>query len=326
VNARSDHVRVVRNTAADAVTVYPVAKASLTAGDDGAAVTTANMVAAAGELDDKDEYAFSMLVDTFMTVGFQKELDRIAAARQDAIALLSVPEISHDTDDAIRFRVVDLNLNSNRSALFHNDSELVDPYNGGTVFIPAAAMAAARIAASDRVANAAYSPAGFRRGLANTSLRLRRKLKPTDRDRLAASQVNYFASDAAWGIALRESYTLQSAYSALSFIPVRRTLDIAEQSVERALRPFLQEPNDGDITRVQMVSLVEDIYRLMRAARMIRRFRVIDATRDVDVGAGNVRIFSILEPLLPAVRIEHTTFITRQGEAAFSAAVESVAG
>jgi hypothetical protein len=196
--------------------------------------------------------------------------------------------------------------------LFNNDHQIKDPYNDVLVYVPPAGVAAAALAYTDRVANASFSPAGFRRGVAPDTIRLRHTYNKTDRDMMAEAQVNYSTTERGYGAVLREAYTLQADYSSLSFISVRRIIDIAEENTERALRIYLQEPND-DMTALQLASQLRDYYQLMVDARMIKRFEVTTKTSDADIQLGNRRVYTIIEPLLPTVRIHHTTIISKQG-------------
>ena len=139
---------------------------------------------------------------------------------------------------------------------------------------------------------------------------------------MAWNNVNYFTTERGAGFVLREAYTLQSAYSALSHISVRRVLDIIEQSTERSLKFYLQEPND-DILVIRMMANLRRFYATLTQRRMIKSAEVISNTPPNEVDLGNLQIYSLIVPLLPAVRIRHTVVPTRQG-VSFDAVAEQL--
>ena len=330
VNNSSKYIRVESNIdprdSTVAPTVYSVPQFELDAGAPGGNIAASDLISAIEEFRDKDSYPAAVFLDGgyrgSSMVSYHKRIQTICDARGDAIGFTSVPPEDQKAQDAIAFRAITQNINSNRMALFCNDHERLDEYSGETLFVPSSAVAAARLAYTDRVANPAYSIAGFRRGVAGETLKLREKYSDSERDQMAWNNVNYFTTERGAGFVLREAYTLQSAYSALSHISVRRVLDIIEQSTERSLKFYLQEPND-DILVIRMMANLRRFYATLTQRRMIKSAEVISNTPPNEVDLGNLQIYSLIVPLLPAVRIRHTVVPTRQG-VSFDAVAEQL--
>lgn len=326
INDNSNYIRVVSNVAnlsAGVPVIYSVQATLLDTGDAGTGVTEGDMILALAPFEDREAYTGSIVMDGgYTTIGFQKAALKLAEDRRWTLCTLSVPENAQGATESIDYRALELNINSSRAALFTNDTYLLDPYTNKEIAIPASADAAGRMAFTDRVSHQGYSPAGYRRGLVTNRTRVRERYSNSEKDRMAAAQVNYFDSERSYGIVLKEAYTMQANLSARSHIAVRRILDVGELATHEALKIFLQEPND-EITEAQIIAILQDFYDLMVAQRRIKRASVVSKTTDADVGLGNRNIFTLIEPLIPTIRIRHTTVITQQG-ASFSDVIEQV--
>ena len=325
INGNSRYINVVSNHAANTVTptLYSLDPQAFPEGDSGTTPTQSDFIAAADIFEDREAYPASIWMDGGQTtVAFQRQIQSVISRRRWTMFTLSTPENQQTATESIDYRTLQLNINDNNGALFNNDCFVYDPFSDMEVAIPASADAAGLLAFTDRIANASFSPAGYRRGLVLNRLRCRHRFSNAEKDRMSSAQVNYFESERAFGILLKEAYTLQSDLSALSFIAVRRIINIAEESTHRALKIFLHEPND-EISEAQIVALLRDFYELMVDARMIRRFNVYAETGSADIAMGNRNVFTLIEPLIPIIRIRHTTVITRQG-ANFSEVIEQV--
>lgn len=315
INNQSKLIRVTSNgkLLSEVPVIYSLPAFYLTEGSSGSAISDGNIILALAKFEDAEQYPASLVLDCGYTqVTVQKAIASLVESRKWMMGLFSVPSNQQGASESVNYRAITLGLNSNRCALFNNDHLIKDPYNDIQTYVPPAGVAAAALAYTDRIANAAFSPAGFRRGVAPDTIKLRHTFNKTERDMMASAQVNYFTSERGYGAVLREAYTLQTDYSSLSYIAVRRILDIAEENSERALRIYLQEPND-EMTALQLASQLRDYYQLMVDGRMIKRFEVTTKTSNADIQLGNRRVYTIIEPLLPAVRIHHTTIISKQG-------------
>ena len=322
VNSQSQYIRVKkddrREDGSDSPALWPTIthfpQTALGAGTDGGRPSSNDLIREAKIFEDKVAYPASIFLDGgHRLVDWQKELDRICHKRQDATCHVAVPATKQRAVNAVNYRVQELNANSNRMALYTNDHQVRDPHSGKLIYSSASSVAAARLAFTDRTRNAGFSHAGFKRGVPTDTLRLREQYTDDEMDLMALNRVNYFAMEPGFGFPLKESYTQQSLFSSLSFVPVRRVLDIIEQSSQRALRAYLQDPND-DLSADQIVANVTRLLRVMARRRMIFPGYVVHSdTPPEEVQLGNLELITVLKPRLPIVRIRHTVIIANQG-------------
>ena len=318
VNSQSSLIRVRRmgglsGPGLDSIVVRNMAKRLLEAGTDGEAINSSDLEREIQIFKDKVAYPASLFLDGDLRLpAWQKAIDVVCHARQDATCHVCVPRGKQKAVAAVNYRVRELNANSNRMGLYVNDHMVSDPYSGKKRYSSASSVGAARIAFTDRTRNAGFSHAGFKRGTPRGTLALREKYTDAERDLLALNRVNYFTTEPGFGFPLRESYTQQSLFSSLSFLSVRRVLDIIEQSSQRALRAYLQDPND-DITAGQVVANVVRLLRVMARRRMIFPDYIVDSdTPPEEVQLGNLELITVLKPRLPIIRIRHTVVIANQ--------------
>jgi phage tail sheath protein FI len=294
--------------------VTSVAKTSLTGAADGSAVTNSQINLGWELFRDPTECSVNILINGgYSASTVHVAIDNIAAARQDAIAILDMPSDQQTAPAAMSYRQT-LGLNSNYSAIYTPDLLVQDNYNGVTIYVPPAGHIAAIYARTDRVAEPWYAPAGLSRG-ALSVLGVRNVYTQGERDLLQASQINYVRQFPAQGYAVMEAYTLQTNSSALSFIPVRRMLNVIETAVGRALLFKLWEPND-DFVRRQIVGMVSEYLTTIQQRRGLNKFSVVaDSSNNgpSSVGQGTLNIDVYLEPTLPVARIKLQMVVTRSG-------------
>ena len=316
VNSQSKLVRVKSGASAltlGDIVVRNMSKTVLSAGVDANDIDSADLEREVALFQDKVAYPASLFLDGGLrSPAWQKALDVVCHARQDSTCHTAVPASKQKAVDAVNYRIRTLNANSNRMGLYVNDHLVSDPYSGKKRYASASSVGAARIAFTDRTRNAGFSHAGFKRGVPRDTLALRERYTDAERDLMALNRVNYFTTEPGFGFPLRESYTQQSLFSSLSFMSVRRVLDIIEQSSQRALRAYLQDPND-DITAGQIVANVVRLLRVMSRRRMIfPDFIVHSDTPPEEVQLGNLELITVLKPRLPIIRIRHTVVIANQ--------------
>jgi phage tail sheath protein FI len=144
---------------------------------------------------------------------------------------------------------------------------------------------------------------------------VRYKYNKGDRDLLQQNQINYVRFFPGQGIAVFEARTMQAKQSALSFVNVRRMLDVVEKAISRSVLYDLFEPND-DITRRQIVEKVRRYLSYIQAARGIKAFEVVCDIRNNPpyiTAQGQLNLDVYITPILPVEKIQLTAVITRQG-------------
>lgn len=316
INSFSSHIRVI-NRAKNFTTlpfITSVSKTALTGAADGAAVTASNIITGWQLFKDKTTSTVNILINGgYASAAVHIAIEDIASYRMDAVAVLDMPSDQQTAADAVSYRQT-LGLNSNYAALYTPDLYIQDSFNGQAMYLPPAGHMAAIYARTDRVAEPWYAPAGLNRGVLNV-LGVREIYNAGDRDLLQASQVNYVRKFPAQGYAVMEAYTLQTKMSALSFIPVRRMLNVIETAVARAMLFKLWEPND-DFVRRQIVGMISEYLEVIQARRGINKYLVVcDASnnRPISTGQGTLNIDVYVEPTLPIARIKLQLVVTRQG-------------
>lgn len=318
INPFSQYMRVTSNAVVldpdPTITAAPMTK--LAGGDSGSAPTSYQIALALEAFLDKERYPINMLLDGGFTDPIvQKKVDQIVTLRQDAIGILAVPSTKQKFQDAINYRNLELNLNSTYSALFCPDILEADLVNGRQIYIPFTGMAAALVARTDKVANPAFSIAGLNRGQVGIALKQRYTYDDGQAGNLFRAQVNYLRTFTGQGIALWEQQTLSAEFSALSWLSVRRIVNVIKTSVYKFLLYALQEPNDDFLGR-QIVDGVTSYLQAIKDSRGISSFTVVSDSsnnKPATLNAG-IRIVSIvIVPMIPTHEIQVQMIVSKQG-------------
>ncbi len=320
VNPFSSLVQVTSNVPNLSPTQVPTAITSVglnnfAGGDSGSAVTSFDVAGAWAQFDNKQLYAINIQINSgHSTPDVQLAMDTLAQGRGDTVALLDVPSASQQFQQAIDYRNLQLNLNSTYSALFAPDVLIADTINGKQQYIPFSGYAAALCARTDRVANPSFSIAGLNRGLLDV-LKTRQIYDQGEMDVLFNAQVNYTQTFIGQGIALWEQQTLAAEFSALSWLSVRRIVNVMKTALYNFLLYSLQEPND-DFTGRQIVSSCSDYLTSLQNARAISGFTVVsdetnNSAQDFNSGIRNVTV--IIIPVIPIHIINLQVVVSKQG-------------
>jgi phage tail sheath protein FI len=321
INPFSQYIQVVSNVAAESINgniTPPMNNAGpvyMLGGDSGDVPTDYQIAAAWNTFSDKQLYAVNILLNSgHSTPTVQLAMDTLAQSRGDCVALLDVPSASQQFQQAINYRNLNLNLNSTYSALFNPDVLEADTINGKQQYVPFSGWAAALCARTDRVANPSFSIAGLNRGLVNV-LKSRYTYDQGQMDSMFQAQVNYTQTFIGQGIALWEQQTLAAQMSALSWLSVRRIVNVIKTALYQFLLYSLQEPND-DFTGRQIVASCSDYLQSIQNARGISSFTVIsdssnNTAQDFNSGIRNVTV--IIVPVIPIHIINLQVVVSKQG-------------
>lgn len=317
INPFSQVIQVVSNAAAlyTLPLITPVARTALGGGNSGAAPTSYQVVQALQVFKNKQLYNTNIFVNAGLTDPvIQAALDSLSQTRGDAVSLLDVPSDMQDSQRAIDYRNLSLNLNSTYSALFSPDLLQADLVNGKQVYIPPSGWAAALCARTDRVANPAYSIAGLNRGVLNV-LKTRYRYDEGQSNALYNAQVNYSTTIVGQGIALWEQKTLAANDSALSWLSVRRITNVIKTSLYSFLLYALQEMNT-DTVRRQLVSSCKGYLDALQNADAIYSSTVVcDKSNNtaVTANAGVLVLSVVIVPQIPIHEIQLDVIISKQG-------------
>lgn len=317
INPFSQWIRVTSNVPAlpTVPTIDSAALTNFTGGDSGTAPTSFDVAAAWSRYQNRELYAVNLLINGgHADPGVQMAMEALARTRGDAVALLDVPSNSQQFQQAINYRNLSLNLNSSYAALFCPDVLENDTINGKQQYVPFSGWSAALCARTDRIANPSYSIAGLNRGLINV-LRLRYNYDPGQSDALFNAQVNYTRNFVGQGIALWEQQTMQAKSSALSWLSVRRIVNVIKVSLYNFGLYVLQEPND-EFTRRQLVGSFSDYLETLKNARALNSYTVISDNSNnsaADANSGILKATVILVPVIPVHQLVIDLVISKQG-------------
>ena len=319
INAFSEYLdfySYVPQLMVDVPIVRAVPLTKLVKGNSGSAPTNGQIAQAWLEgFSDTENVNVNLLINGGYTdVTVQKVMIQLAEKRGDAIALLDIPASAQKAQDAITYRQLTLNANSSYGVLTGPDVLTSDLYNSKQLYTPTSGWFAALCARTDRVAGPQFSPAGLNRGQVSV-LGLRKIYNEQERTNMFLAQVNYVRTIAGNGTALFEAVTLQAKQSALSWVPVRRMVNVIKKSVREFLLYSLHEPND-DFTRRSIVSSVSDYLLAWKDARGILAYSVISDDTNNPASQYNLGILKVtifITPVIPVHEIQVDLVITKAG-------------
>lgn len=329
INPFSEFIQVTNNTPALLLTpdITSVAKTLMTGGNSGTAPTSSDVANAYQIFKDKQLYAINILINGgHADPTVQLAMDTLAQGRGDTVAMLDVPSNAQKFQQAINYRQLTLNLNSEYSGLFNPDVLEADTINGKQQYVPFSGWAAALCARTDRVANPSFSIAGLNRGLVSV-LKTRYTFDDGQATQLFKAQVNYTRTFIGQGIALWEQKTLSAKDSALSWISVRRIVNVIKTALYQFLLYSLQEPND-DFTGRQIVSSCSSYLQLIKDARGISDFTVVSDSSNNSAAmfnSGIRRVTVVIVPIIPIHEIQLQVVISKQG-VSFQEVLQTVGG
>lgn len=317
INPFSQYVQVASNVPAlltiPEVTTTTLVK--LAGGDSGTAPTSFDIAQAYQVFLNKELYQVNVLINGgHADPVVQLAMDTLVQARGDAISMLDVPSAQQKAQQAVNYRNLSLNLNSTYSGLFCPDVLEADDINGKEQYVPFSGWAAALCARTDRVANPSFSIAGLNRGLVNV-LKARESYDDGEATLMFDAQVNYTRSFIGQGIALWEQQTLAAQQSALSWISVRRIVNVIKKSLYSFLLYSLQEPDD-DFTGRQIVGACTQYLTLIQNARGISGFTVVSDSSNnsaAQLNSGIRQVTVVIVPIIPIHEIDLSVVISKQG-------------
>lgn len=300
----------------DPIAIYATARTTMTGGDSGSAPTNGQISAAWDTyFGDPEQSQVNILINAGYTdIGVQTKMASVAEGRGDAFAILDVPSAKQGPQDAISYRQLELNLNTSYAALYTSDIFVTDEDNNKRLYVPPSGWVAAVYGRTDRVAGPQFQPAGMNRGLVD-ALKLRQEYSEPQRTNLFNAQVNYIRRFLGEGTAVFEATTLQAKASALSWVSVRRMLNVIKVSLKDFLMYSLHEPND-DFTRSQIVSASTDYLQSWKDARGILDFQVISDSSNNPAAQYNLGILKVtifVTPIIPVHEIQVDIVITKAG-------------
>jgi phage tail sheath protein FI len=319
INAFSELLEVTSNVP-NLLSAPPAIKATartpLLGGTSGSAVTNSQIAAAwSTYFGDAEKVKVQLLINGGYTdVTVQQQMVQIAQKRGDAVALLDIPSASQSADNAVKYRTLIAGIDSSYCAWYTADNFQSDLYNGKKLYTPPSGWAAAVCARTDRIVGAQGAPAGMNRALLPI-LGTRHEYDDAERTYLFENKINYTRKIIGSGNFIWEQVTGQSKNSALSWLNVRRMINVIKTSVKDFLMFSLQEPND-DFTRKQIVTACTEYLQAWKDARGIVDFKVVvDDSNNTPAffNRGILKVAFFITPMIPIHEIQVDVVITKKG-------------
>lgn len=319
INAFSELLSVVSNVPnllSAPPFVKAIARTDLEGGSSGTAVTNFQIAAAwSTYFGDAEKVKVQILINGGYTdVTVQQQMVQVAEKRGDAVALLDIPSAMQKANDAVKYRTLMAGISSSYCAWYTADNFQSDLYNGKKLYTPPSGWAAAICARTDRLVGASGAPAGLNRGNLPI-LSTRQEYDDAERTYLFENKINYTRKIIGSGNFIWEQVTGQSKNSALSWLSVRRMINVIKTSVKDFLMFSLQEPND-DFTRKQIITACTEYLQSWKDARGILDFKVVvDDTNNTPAfyNLGILKVAFFITPIIPIHEIQVDVVITKKG-------------
>lgn len=315
VNNNSKYIKVRNNTMCPEYPVVNQVFEFLGGGTDGDRVTHDQVAEAWGLYDDPEEVDVNILINAgYATPLVHRAMVALAEHRQDAVAVLDVPDADFEVANSVKYRRNDLNVNSSYGALYGPWVEIRDTFNNKKMFIPPSGLIAGAYAGTDQDRALWFAPAGLNRGGLKI-LGVRKKYNQGSRDALDRAQINAIRFLPGRGYVVWGQETLQAHASALSNVNVRRLINFIKKSISTAANVGVFDPNDSFL-RLKLQSIAEGFLTPIKNGRGLYDFDVICDERNNkadSIAAGTLVIDVYADPVIPAKRIHLTAHVQPTG-------------
>lgn len=234
-----------------------------------------------------EEIDVNMFIDGDKPLDVKRKLIEICEDRKDCMCILDceynhvVKNRGQEVEDLTEWRkgigayqLDNLNENTSYASLYGNWLEVYDKYNKKYRWIPSSGHVAGIYANTDDVSDPWWAPAGLNRAILTSVRRLAWNPKLGERDALYKNGINPIVSFAGQGKVVWGQKTMLDKSSAFNRVNVRRLFIVLEKSISTAAKYFLFEPND-EITRSQLVNMVDPFLRDVKARRGVYDYRII---------------------------------------------------
>ena len=266
---------------------FQVLNTSLTSGNDGSAITNAQLATAYEKFLDVENVEINFLIggpsqtstDATGDTKATKLID-IAEQRKDCIAFISparadVVNVTDPIQQTLNVRDFANGLPSSSYAVVDSGyKQVYDKFNDVYRMVPLNGDIAGLCARTDLVADPFFSPGGFTRGQIRGAVKLAFNPNEAQRDILYKANVNPVVTFPGNGTVLFGDKTFQKKPSAFDRINVRRLFLLMEKAISTAAKFQLFEFND-EFTRAQFRNLVEPFLRDIQGRRGITDFKVV---------------------------------------------------
>lgn len=286
-------------------------------GDNGAAITTGDVIKAWDLYTDPESLDVNILINAgYSDPAIQLKMDTVCEVRQDCIAILDLPSDLQETQTAIDYRRNTLGLNSSLSAMYGPDIKIRDTDNGIDIWVPPSGHVAAVFARTDEVAAPWYAPAGIERGYINGALELKETYKQGHRNALVENQINVIRNISGQGIRVWGADTMYTVKSALNDVGIRRLLCMLHAAIQINNQYAVFRPIDDTLFDKQTATL-NGLLEPIKRGRGLYWYEVVcdrrNNTNDT-IANGDVIVDVYLDPTRYTKRIHITAVVPKTGQ------------
>lgn len=323
-STKSQYLRIINNAPTNGTVVMPFDPVNggissgivwLSAGDDGALPTSAQIAEAYKEFE-KPLYPIGALVNMgYTATAVQQGMDLVAKKRNDGTeAILDVPSEVQAYSAIGSYRMQNMPIDSEYSAIYMPDVEQQDPYTGMDLWVPPSAHMAVVYGNNDAIRGIGGAPAGLRVGQVNT---------PNIRYEYTDDEYNFIFGTLKINLIRQEGLgyfcmgdtTAQSRDSALSFVSIARLTGFLQAAIRRFAKQYLFEKNN-DTTMFSFLEACKRFLNPWKANGDLSDYRIESNAANNPNGVieqGNRIVDMILDPGRSMRRILVRTTLTATG-------------
>jgi len=315
INRNSAYIQVRNNPHCPEYPVLNPVFEFLNGGTDGNRVTDDQVAEAWSLYDDPEEIDVNILINGgYATPFVQRAMVVLAESRQDATAILDVPDEDYEVANAVNYRRNTLNVNSSYGAIYGPWVQIRDTYNNKKIFVPPSGLVAGAYSATDSDRALWFAPAGLNRGGLNI-LAVRKKYNQGARDALDRAQINAIRFLPGRGYVVWGQETMQAHSSSLSNVNVRRLINFIKKSISTSANTGVFDPNDTFL-RLKLSSMASGFLEPIKNGRGLYEYDVVCDERNnppESIANGILVLDVYADPVIPAKRIHLTAHIQPTG-------------
>lgn len=291
INSSSQYIRIAFNELQKNkdLTIDMKDWARFGGGDDGSetSISDSLIMEALDLYSNPEEIDVNIFIDSDKSETVKSYINEICKSRKDCMGIFDckyehvVNNKGSETTSIVTWRkglepytLNNLNINSDKVALYSNWGEVYDRWNQKYRWIPLSGHVAGVYAYTDYVNDPWFAPAGLNRALLDGIRRLAWNPNQAQRDELYKNGINPIVSFAGQGKVIWGQKTMLDKTSAFNRVNVRRLFITIEKALATYAKYYIFEQND-EYTRYQLRSSIEPFLRDVRARRGIYDFEVI---------------------------------------------------
>jgi phage tail sheath protein FI len=222
----------------------------MSGGDDGSAITSADVISPALAVDQAGIYAFGQVDELMQLVAADFQTDvtvgnaliTYAELMKDKFVILTVPH-GLTPQEAVNWKKFQLNNASSYAAVYYPHIKIIDPVTEVATDVPCGGHVAGVYARTDANKNVSKAPAGVEDGKVNWSIGLELDMTPTQVGICNPEKVNCLVQWTHTGRCVWGARTLDIAGGEWPYIQMRRLFMFLEKSVFNATHGHIFKNN-----------------------------------------------------------------------------------